>query len=121
MTYELHFLGRVAAKKNNKIPLRNKEGKMRFRYGDQEGLDRLAVQVPGWARDMQLVHPDLEFQFTVQRRDFDRDNAVTTLLDLLVKMGCLKNDSVAQCNGKITILPAVISDHWATVVRLIEA
>lgn len=121
MIHVIELEGKPVAKKNDKIPFKNKAGKMRFRYGSQDQLDRLAIQIPGWARDLKLEHPAIEFEFTVAHRKFDRDNAVTTLLDLLVKMGVLAQDSVAHCNGLMTIHPAVISDHWLTVVKLTEA
>lgn len=121
MTYEIELLEKPLAKKNDKIPFKNKAGKVRMRYGNQDALDRLAMQVPGWARDLKLEHPTIEFRFTVAHRKFDRDNAVTTLLDLLVKMGTLAQDSVAHCNGTIIIHPAIISDHWLTTITLTEA
>jgi hypothetical protein len=121
MTYEIELFGKPIAKKNDKIPFRNKAGKMRFRYGGQAELDSLMVQVPGELRDLKLMHPRIEFFFTVAKRKFDRDNAQTTLLDILVKMGTLAGDSVATCNGSMVIHPAVISDHWFTRILLTEA
>ncbi len=103
LVLELH--GRIPSKKNSYTP--RKDGKGFFKSTDlKTQLDRLAMQIPGWARDLKLVHPDLHFHFTYTKANWDRDNACTTLMDLMVQMGTLENDNISSSNGTTTIHPA---------------
>jgi hypothetical protein len=86
--------------------------------GLQTELDRLAVQIPAECRDLNLLHPDLDVTFWVLDRRSDRDNMLTTLLDLLKDYGVIRNDSIAQCNGTVILRPAIICDHYKTVIIL---
>jgi len=116
----LEFFGKVEAKKNSKTPFVGKDGKMRVANSKkaQDSMNAIMLQVPGEYRDLNLESPDIWFMFTVADGRSDRDNMVSTLLDCLVKMKVLKNDSIARNNGRIIIEPAVISDHYKTVVEI---
>jgi hypothetical protein len=115
----IELLGKICAKKNRKFTFRGKDGKMKASYGKaQDELDRLEIQIPGWARGLELVSPDLDFQFECPNKNWDRDNAVTTAIDLLVKTGVLKNDSVKQLNSIITIFPARMAEYWKTTITI---
>jgi hypothetical protein len=113
----IELFGQIPSKKNRYTP--RKDGKGMFKNSNlQTELDRLAMQIPGWARDFNLVSPDIQFQFYVRNGRSDRDSAVTTILDLLVEYGVLKNDTIASCNGTMTTHPAILADEWRTVVTL---
>lgn len=101
----IQLKGKIPSKKNSYTP--RKDGKGFFKSTElKTELDRLAMQIPGWARDLKLVHPDLHFHFTYAKANWDRDNACTTLMDLMVTMGTLENDNIASSNGTTTIHPA---------------
>jgi hypothetical protein len=112
-TFQLEFFGKVPAKKNSLIP--TKKGPV-INTGTRDSISRLELQVPGIYRDINLKHPDLEFAFYMPEGRSDRDNMVTTLLDVLCKMGVLENDTVAKCNGTITIHPAKYAPDYTTYV-----
>lgn len=114
------LIGAVPSKKNEKTPFKNKAGKMRFYNPSQAAIDRLSMQVPATVRDLGLLHPDIEFTFTVPHGGMDTDNTVTTLMDILVTMGVLQNDSVARNNGRKTINPAVRGDVARTTIKLTD-
>ncbi len=103
LVLELH--GHVPGKKNMYTP--RKDGKGFFKNSElQTRIDRLAMQIPGWARDLKLVHADLSFHFTYTKANWDRDGAYVCLLDLMVDMGVLAGDRLSNCNGTNTIHPA---------------
>lgn len=64
-----------------------------------------------WGQREPLEHPKMSFQFTVKHRRKDRDNLLTTVLDVLVTAGVLVSDSISKFNGTLTILPAIINKH----------
>ena len=101
----IELRGHVPSKKNNLRP-RKGGGIMNDNKEVHALIDRLSMQVPGRVRDLNLESPDIHFHFFYQRANWDRDNACTTLLDIMVKYGVLKDDNVARCNGTITIHPA---------------
>lgn len=118
MTYELDLRGLVPSKKNEKVPVTTKSGKRRMYYQAQPEIDRLSMQVPGELRDLGLVHPDIDIYMTKTDGRSDKDGALSTLLDIMVKMGILKNDSVAQCNGRITLHPVRRGGENRTMILL---
>lgn len=119
--YVICLIGKVIAKKNLKRTFRGKDGKMAVTYGaGQDALDRLSMQIPGEVRDLGLLHPDIEFFFTVPDGRIDTDNSITTLMDILVKMGVLQDDSVAKNNGTKTIHPARRGDVATTIIKLTD-
>jgi hypothetical protein len=54
-----------------------------------------------------LEHPQLRVTFYVRSRASDRDNKLSTILDILQKAGVLRNDNIAHCNGRLVLEPAV--------------
>ena len=132
MTYEIVLLGEVVASKNEKMAVMRKrksdtaKGVAGSHYAGialkpaaKESMDRIAMQIPGELRDLKLRHPRIEFNFVVGRINVDRDNIVSTVLDLLVLYGVMENDSVASCNNMIVIHPAHLRpDEWETRIVL---
>jgi len=118
----LEFIGEVPAKKNEKMPVIRNSGKPSLITKPKSSLavDRLAIQIPGFARDIYLKHPDLDMYFIVPRGNVDRDNVLSTILDLLWQYGVIEDDNVKHFNGRITLHPAVIGDTWKTTVVLYE-
>lgn len=115
----LHLLGHVPAKKNNWRP--RKGGGIVLDRDTREAIDRLAMQIPGRFRDLRLESPEIEFYFTYMRGGWDRDNAATTLLDVLVEYGVLYDDNIKRGNGKITIHPALPADSDGVTIVIIPA
>ncbi len=67
---------------------------------------------------MKLLHQDIEVEFSMPEGRSDRDNMLTTLLDVLCKMGVLANDTVAKCNGTIILRPAKYAKEYVTRVTI---
>ena len=116
--------GPVPSKKNDRsIGYRRGKLTMFIDKDQQAALDALVWQAKAqWKGMARLVHPDISIRFHVSNRRQDRDNMATTLLDVLVKAGVLANDNIAQCNGRITIEPAVLDrvDEPMTFVEVTE-
>lgn len=55
-----------------------------------------------------IEHPELTVRFYVYDRASDRDNKLTTILDLLQKAGVLVNDNIKRLNSRIIIEPAIV-------------
>ena len=129
MRYEFTLLSKPIAKKNSLRPVQRKDGRLGI-INDRAGkalLDRLAMQVPPEVRDLGLIDPAIEVTFGVpaeylagkRNRRFDRDNAFTSVVDILIDMGVMADDSVGGgCNGTITIHPAIVDESWRTTVVL---
>lgn len=126
VTFEL--LGPVPAKKQNWRP--GKNGKVIF-YGRQKAngervdvrqqyKDLITQARIVWGPRRACVHPSIQIQFFVTWRGADRDNKLSTVLDALVEAGVLQNDNIAQFNGNLRVLPAVVSEKERTVIRIVE-
>jgi len=114
---ELTLIGKVPSKKNRYTP--NKDGKGFHKDKRlQLELNRLAMQIPGEYRDLNLISPAIDVYFTYEKFNADRDNGTTCVIDLLVSMNVLKNDNAASCNGTITIHPAVRGEQDSVRVVL---
>lgn len=120
VVYCIEFFGQQVSKKNAQLAGVSKTGKQyrRYRPGIREAIDRLMLQVPVEMRGLNLIHPDIDIWPTVPDGKLDKDSIQTLILDVLVKMKVLKNDSIKWCNGTLTIHPAEFSDYWKTVVEL---
>lgn len=107
----LTLWGDIPSKKNRYLP---RHGRMIKISSVSRIIDELAVQVPGWLRGKKLTHPDVSVTFTVPKSSTrrDRDGMLTTILDVLVDLGVIKDDCIASFNGKLTVYPAIISDHF---------
>lgn len=120
-SWTIELLGHVPAKKNTTVSVMvGKKRRTIYAAKTYTELDRLAMQIPGEARDIHLLHPEIDFYMTTVDGRSDRDNAVTSCLDLLVLYGVLSNDTIASCNNRITIHPAKKGEVAKTVIVLTE-
>lgn len=103
--YSLTLHG-VVSKKNAYTP---HKGGMHKSPALKAALDDLEMQVPGELRDLQLEHPDITISFSPRSNSIDRDNLLTTVLDVLVRCQVIPDDSIKHCNGFIILKPAEIS------------
>ena len=121
---EIEFAGEPLAFKNEKKPGwgRKKDGSLKPTiYTDKNAkaiLDSFQLQIPGMYRNLKLEHPDIEIEFSMATDKHDRDNVLCLVLDALRKQGVLREDNVRHCNGKITLMPAVVDGEWITLVRI---
>lgn len=114
----IEIRGRVPASKNRYTP--RKGGKGFFKNTAlQTELDRIALQIPGWARSLKLESPEIHIHFRYTTANWDRTNAYQSLEDLLVKYGVLANDNLKRANGLVSIHPAEKSDSDGVTVVLI--
>lgn len=119
MRIELTFLGRVPAKKNHLMPVTRKDGRRTLiNDPNTDDLDRLALQIPGDARDARLVNPAIEWSFEIAKVTIDRDNVITTITDLLKSYGVLVEDNCKWNNGRWIVNPAELTGRWVTTVIL---
>lgn len=121
----LEILGAVPSKKNLLRVTRNGT------YHDKAIADAIeALHMRTWIAWRQqehplgvapvLVHPELTFTFHVNDRRSDRDNKLTTFLDVLQSAGVLKNDNINSCNARLVIEPAVLTKgEEKTVIEVI--
>ena len=121
MIWTIELYGKPVAKKNAQVEITTKKGKKVRRYNKEtrSALDALAMQIPGWARDLRLEHPEVIFDFECPNGAWDRDNSVTSLVDILKTMGVIVNDNVAHFNGRVTINSARPSPEWKTTITLV--
>lgn len=134
MQYELRIIGEILSHKNQKAAVMARrrhdtaKGKAGTPYAKvvtksvaKESMNRAAMQIPGELRDLKLEHPDLDVQFVVGRENVDRDNILSSILDLMVHYGVLSSDSVAKCNGTIVLHPAIVrKNEWEITINLKE-
>jgi Holliday junction resolvase RusA-like endonuclease len=107
---EIEFRGHVPSKKNSYSPRKDKPGLFK-NTALQAQLDRLALQIPADVRGICLESPDLHFYFTYEKANWDPDNAMTTVIDLLVEYCVLRDDNLRRCNGTKVIHPAVKGEY----------
>ncbi len=73
----------------------------------QASIDALILQARiQWGPRNPLEHPTLDFCFHVTSGSQDRDNQMTTLMDVLTKAGVLMDDNTARCNSRIVLHPS---------------
>ncbi len=111
----LEFKG-TCSKKNSLWP--GKNGKLHVDHKVKAMLDALALQVPSWARDLNLISPDVTVQQFYTNAKSDRDNAWTSLLDVLVKYKVFKDDCIFHFNGTIITLPAIKAEDDGMTVTI---
>jgi len=114
---EIELIGRIPSKKNKYSTRIGRKGIFKDCKLRAE-LDSLLIQIPAYLRGLNLEHPDIEVSVYVSNLKQDRDNMLTTILDILVESGVLADDSVAHCNGRITLLPAVKSEAPGALIRI---
>lgn len=71
-----------------------------------------------WGPRKPISHPVLVIEFHVLHARADRDNKLSTILDVLQKAGVIVNDNIAHCNAQITLAPAVIGGASKTVIQI---
>ena len=116
----LFLKGHVPGKKNL---LRRGRGHHLYRdQGVTAEIDGLILQArEQWGAYPPIRHPMMAITFHVRSRGGDRDNKLTTILDVLQQAGVLRNDNIAHCNGSIMLLPAIVvkkGENEATVIEL---
>jgi Holliday junction resolvase RusA-like endonuclease len=87
----------------------------------QAEIDSLVLQARSAWKRAPLSHPSVDVHIYTRSRRQDRDNIVTTLLDVLVKAGVLAGDNIAKFNGPVTVHPAQIDREERVVIHLGEA
>ena len=116
----------LVSKKNQLVPGKpKKNGKMskpHYSARARLSMDEIIEAIPGALRDLQLVHPDVEVFFYVDMAGakIDKDGIWTTVLDCLVKVGLIQDDSIEKFNGTVTLHPANIW-RWPCVVLKIRS
>ncbi len=123
MTWEIEWTTPVPSKKNSLQQGIAKSGK-KYRYYAtevQKEIADLEMQVPGHLRDLSLEHPKVALYLTAPTDRIDMDGVWTCLLDVLKKQGVIIDDNLRHFNGGVYLAPAVISDHWLTIIKLTEA
>ena len=109
--------GHCPAKKN--LWKRGRGGRVYLNSEAQGQIDYLTLQAAKkWSGKQPLIHPDCSVQFSVRDQRGDRDNKLSTILDVLQKAGVVLNDNVKQFNGTITILPAIVDKHEKVVIEI---
>lgn len=108
--------GHVPAKKNNWRPRRG--GGIYLDKSLATAIDDLILSVSlEWIKlwhplaAPKLEHPEMSVTFYVKNRGSDRDNKLSTILDILQKAGVITNDNIAHFNGIVRILPAIVSKN----------
>lgn len=107
MEVSLRLAGDIPAKKN--LYRFSKRGVYRVKEVE-DAIRSLEVQARSQWRtagmNHAIEHPEIEFFLTFKEFRKDRDNSVTTLLDVLQAAGVLVSDNASRCNGIMTIHPA---------------
>ena len=115
--------GPVPGKKNGWHP--RPGGGVRLDKSMQSQIDSLITQATyTWRLKLNrgpLEHPDMRVTFHVRNQRSDRDNKLSTILDVLQKAGVLRNDSIRRFNGVLTLLPAIVDKDERTVIEIVEA
>jgi Holliday junction resolvase RusA-like endonuclease len=116
------FIGAVPAKKNKYRPRFGGSGKRFFKDTNLDAaLKALDAQIPANYRGLKLEHPEIEWYFQVPAGKTDRDNKITTILDILVAAGVLYDDNIRRCNGKWTVNEAeIVKDQEETTIVVIK-
>lgn len=121
MTFEL--LGHVPSKKNQWRPKPGGGITTFAKTGVKDAIDYLRSQaVFIWKLKLKrgpVEHPEMTVTFYVKTRAGDRDNKLSTILDVLRDAGVLVNDNIARFNGTLTLLPAVVAKEERTVIQIL--
>jgi Holliday junction resolvase RusA-like endonuclease len=81
-------------------------------------IDALTAQARTQWIGEPVTHPEMCFEFFVRDGRRDRDNLLTTVLDCLREAGVIVNDNIAQFNGTLAVLPAVMDENERVTIRL---
>lgn len=122
MRIELEFFGTIVTKKNNYRAVIKKTGKAGLVKDRKlsEKLDYIVKQIPTEYFDLRLTNPAITMQRYCPPLGLmqDRDGILTTLLDLLVRVGLLSDDSDLCNNGEWRIMPTMLANEYKTVLTL---
>ena len=116
MTATLVLHGHCPSKKN--LWKRGKGGRTYIDSETKALIDALTAQAQNQWIGEPVTHPDMRVQFFARDRRRDRDNMLTTLLDCLRDAGVIVNDNIAQANGTLVLLPAMIDKDERTVIEV---
>lgn len=114
--FKLSVAGHCPTKKNGYSPAG--ANRVRIRSGIAEHLPNLLAQIRyQWQADP-IEYAKVSMTFYVRDGRADLDGKFTTMLDLLVKGGVLKNDSIARIRS--ISAEAVISEHEHVEIEIQE-
>ena len=112
----LTLLGHVATKKNGKAAFNGRVVQTRAKKAD---LDSLILQArQQWGGRPPLQKAKIQALFFVRDGRGDLDGKYTTLQDVLVKAGVIRNDSIARLPGFKA--DAIIDPHERVIVDCAE-
>lgn len=81
-------------------------------------IESLTHQAAAQWPDPPAKHPDIRVQFFTRDARGDRDNKLTTVLDCLRDARVIVNDNIAQFNGTVVLLPAIIRAKEMVVIEV---
>lgn len=113
--YQFQIYGLTRSKKNAYTV---RSGRIVIGSDLKKELENLEMQIPAEVRDLGLIHPDIRVQFNSRSDRRDRDGLLTVILDLMVKCRVIAGDNIRNCNGTITILPAILGDEDSAHVTI---
>jgi Holliday junction resolvase RusA-like endonuclease len=82
-------------------------------------IDALTAQAQAQWKHEPVTHPNVYVEFHVRDRRRDRDNLLTTVLDCLREAGVIVNDNIAQFNGTVVLLPAVMDGDERVKIEVV--
>lgn len=115
----IELLGKSYSKKNLLSPGGKGKG-YHYPKNVKAAMDSFQLQVPWEARDLNLIHPEVVFEFTVPegKDSQDRDGLYTFVLDILTKTKVFADDNIRNHNGKTTLLPTKFGERDEYSVKI---
>jgi Holliday junction resolvase RusA-like endonuclease len=120
----LTLRGHVPSKKNNWRPragggIRTDKDTKEFIQAltDEAWIEWRKLHAP--EEPPMLEHPSMMVCFYVRDRRSDRDNKLSTLLDVLQKAGVIRNDNVKWFNAELRLMPAIVASEEKVVVEFL--
>lgn len=114
----IELLGHVPSKKNLWKPRRGGGIVLQDEQARAE-IDALIIQASALGQKNYLESPDMRVTFYVRDRRGDRDNKLSTLLDVLQHGGILFDDNIKWFNGTVTLMPAIVDKNERTVIEIL--
>lgn len=113
----LIFSNKIISKKNSYAPM-----KRGFRKTDaiKNFEQTISYQIPNEVKGLKLRHVDMSVQCAMPKVSWrsDRDNALTSILDCLVKNEVIRDDAINHFNGTLCILPVTLSDDYLCTIEI---
>ena len=119
MRNQIVLIGHCPSKKN--LWRRGRGQKAYLDRSSQAEIDSLVLQARSAWKRAPLSHPSLDVHIYTRSRRQDRDNIVTTMLDVLVKAGVLVGDNIARFNGMLRVHPAKVDPNERIVIEIQES